>query len=98
MSRKAVAVTRREYVERVRTRWFLISTFALPVVLIALMLLPEWLISRPGEADAGLKVGILDAEDLAVDLERALGYSWDFERADFGSVRDEAALRGYSLH
>jgi ABC-2 type transport system permease protein len=91
---KVLAIIRREYIERVRTRWFLIATFALPVVIVALMLLPEWLISRGGAIDTDFRVGVLDRSyRLAADLNRALDSGWSLEPVDFGRLEEESALR-----
>jgi ABC-2 type transport system permease protein len=46
--RKVWAVIRREFVERVRTKWFLISTILGPVFMIGLMVLPALLTARAG--------------------------------------------------
>jgi len=46
--RKVWAVVRREFLERVRTRWFLISTVLGPVFMIAITVLPTVLAARSG--------------------------------------------------
>lgn len=71
--RKAWAVIRREFLERVRTKWFLISTILGPVFMIALIVLPSLLAARSGRAS---DVVVLDegsgalADRLATQLGR----------------------------
>ncbi|MBP6771485.1 MAG: ABC transporter permease [Gemmatimonadaceae bacterium] len=58
---KLMAVIRREYLERVRSRWFVIATVFGPVLIGALMFLPALISSRDkGSADAS-KIVIVDA-------------------------------------
>lgn len=72
--RKVLPVLRREYLSRVQTKAFWISTISVPVLMVGATLLPTWVMSRTGgeyriavvTADAGL------AHDLArVITERA---------------------------
>jgi ABC-2 type transport system permease protein len=51
------AVVRREYLERVRTKAFWISTLLVPVFLGAVMIIPAWLAARGGGT---FKVAVLD--------------------------------------
>jgi ABC-2 type transport system permease protein len=60
--KKIFAVVRREFVERVRTRAFLISTLLLPVVMVAVFLLP---ILMSGTSRTS-RVAIVDASSAAV--------------------------------
>jgi ABC-2 type transport system permease protein len=53
-------IARREYVERVRTRWFIISTIAAPVIFSLLAVLPVLLTSRDRNAVAP-RVIVIDA-------------------------------------
>lgn len=55
---KTIAVIRREYVERVRTRAFLISTILLPVFMLAIAVLPALLMSG---GDHTSRVAVVDA-------------------------------------
>lgn len=58
---KLLAVIRREYLERVRTRWFIIATLFGPLFFSALMFLPALIASRDkGDKDAS-NIIILDA-------------------------------------
>ncbi len=58
---KLWAVIRREYLERVRSKWFLIGTFLGPVFMLVITVLPVWLATRT-KATAGLtNIQVLDA-------------------------------------
>lgn len=71
---KLWAVLEREYSERVRTKWFLISTFFGPVLLAAMMIIPAWLSIRSREAVDLTNVVVIDATgtDLGNGIAEAL--------------------------
>lgn len=58
---KLFAVIRREYLERVRSRWFLIATLFGPVFFGALMILPALIASRDKASASGTNILIVDA-------------------------------------
>ena len=58
---KLFAVIRREYLERVRSRWFLIATLFGPVFFGALMILPALISSRDKASASGTNILIVDA-------------------------------------
>ncbi|HEU4586824.1 MAG TPA: ABC transporter permease [Gemmatimonadaceae bacterium] len=59
--RKLLVVTAREYLERVRTRWFFIATVFGPIVFGLLLFVPPWMASR-SKASANLaRIIVLDA-------------------------------------
>lgn len=58
---KLFAVIRREYLERVRTKWFLIATVLGPVFFGALMILPALISSRDKASASGTNITIVDA-------------------------------------
>ncbi len=68
---KVWAVIRREFLERVRTRAFLIGTVLFPVLMIVLTLLPAWLASRE---TAPKRLALVDAAqgDLGLKLAQSL--------------------------
>ena len=43
---KLWAIIKREYLERVRSKWFLIATFFGPIFFSAIIIVPAWLASR----------------------------------------------------
>ena len=45
---KLFVVIKREFMERVRNRWFVIMTLLMPVLMAAMILLPAWLAIRTG--------------------------------------------------
>jgi ABC-2 type transport system permease protein len=75
MLRRIVAVVRREYLERVRTKAFWISTLLVPVFLGAMMIVPAWLAARGG---GEFHVALLDlsgrfAAPVAAQVDEILG-------------------------
>ncbi|MEK9499899.1 ABC transporter permease [Gaopeijia maritima] len=86
------AVIRREYLQRVRSRWFVIATIAGPLLMLGLMIVPILIASRGEQADRLVVVvdrtGVLH-DRVAEGLERA-GYTVESAAGDDA----EAALRG----
>jgi ABC-2 type transport system permease protein len=73
--RKLWLVVKREYLTRVRTKGFIISTIALPLLTMGVLLLPLFIVRR--QADETVKIAILDeagglAAVIAQSLERKL--------------------------
>lgn len=71
------AVIRREYLQRVRSKWFIMVTLLAPVIMIAMMVIPVVIAARSDQADRDLL--IVDGsrvlyERLAADFE-ASGYT-----------------------
>jgi len=58
---KLWAVVQREYLERVRTRWFLVATVFGPLLLGSLMYLPAYMATRSGASADVARIRILDA-------------------------------------
>lgn len=58
---KLIAVIKREYLERVRTRAFVIATLIVPVFIAAVMLVPAYLASRAAASASLTNITILDA-------------------------------------
>jgi ABC-2 type transport system permease protein len=87
--RKVWAVIRREFVEKVRTKWFLISTILGPVFMISITVLPSLLISRTGRINhiALVNEGAGEfAERLKTQLEGSGRYIVIVEKAGSGSA------------
>ncbi len=70
--KKIIAVVRREFVERVRTKAFVISTVLLPVFMVAIMFVPILLMSG---GDRTSRVAVVDASStgLGQSVSHALG-------------------------
>src|SRR5688500_18141029 len=58
---KLWVITAREYLERVRTRWFLFSTVFGPVFFAALMILPAVITRRTKASEDVTRIVVLDA-------------------------------------
>jgi ABC-2 type transport system permease protein len=58
---KLWAIIKREYLERVRSKWFLIATFLGPIFFAAIIIVPAWLASRSKATSQVYKIVILDA-------------------------------------
>jgi ABC-2 type transport system permease protein len=94
---KLWAIVRREYLERVRTRWFVIATVFGPLVFGLLMFLPAYLAQRSREAPDVARVRIIDATGVGlgrrVASEISGGPMWDASLTQVVAVppRDVAA-------
>ena len=68
---KLVAIIKREYLTRVKTKGFIIGTFLLPVMMFVMMMAPAFFMSRAGQS-AQQKIAIVDQTDqLAPKLVKA---------------------------
>ncbi|MGZ8375766.1 MAG: ABC transporter permease [Gemmatirosa sp.] len=71
---KLKAIVEREFMERVRTKWFFIITLLGPVLLSLLLFLPAWLASRDRGSSASGPIIVLDASgaDVGQRIRQAL--------------------------
>jgi ABC-2 type transport system permease protein len=97
MSGVVAAVIRREYLQRVRSKWFVFATVAGPVFMLGLILVPALMASRSEQV--GQTMAVLDRTGvlypyLAPRLEVA-GYT--LEEADTNEAASEAALEARVL-
>jgi ABC-2 type transport system permease protein len=60
------AVIKREYLERVRTKWFVFATIFAPVLMTALLIVPIWLIGKSGGSSDFAHMTILDASGVGL--------------------------------
>jgi ABC-2 type transport system permease protein len=58
---KLWAIIKREYLERVRSKWFLIATFLGPIFFAAIIIVPAWIASRSKATTQVSNIVILDA-------------------------------------
>ncbi len=87
MSGKLLAIVRREYIERVRTRSFVIATVLGPVLMTAMMIVPMIMATRSGKP---LHVAVVDATgSLQVAAEAALRAARFDDKARFDVVPSE---------
>ncbi len=72
---KLWAVAKREYLERVRSKWFVVATVLGPVLLAAMFILPIWMRTRSMQSANLSNITILDAteRDLGRAVASALG-------------------------
>lgn len=63
---KLIAVIQREYLERVRTKWFIISTVLGPVFLLAVMVLPAYLTARSLSTTQASRFEVIDATGIGL--------------------------------
>ena len=54
-------VAKREYLERVRSRWFVMMTLFVPVFITAIFLIPVWVTARSAAGASSRNIVILDA-------------------------------------
>lgn len=95
---KLWAVVRREYLERVRSKWFVVTTLLAPILMGALLVAPLWLASRTQPSPDLARIAIVDAtgrelgQRVALDL--AGGLSADVATTGVVAVApdDSAAL------
>jgi len=89
------AVIRREYLQRVRSKWFALSTIGVPVLLVVASVAPAWMASREGGGERRIvlvdRTGVL-AERVARHLEEG-GLSVEIA----GRSADEPAVRARVL-
>jgi ABC-2 type transport system permease protein len=73
--RKLWAVAKREYLERVRSKWFAIATLLGPFLMAALIVVPAWLSMRSMRSSKVSNIVILDAteRELGSAVARSLG-------------------------
>ena len=63
---KFLAIFKREYMERVRTRTFIITTLLVPLLITVIFLLPAYLASRAGSSVGLTDIAILDATTVSL--------------------------------
>ncbi|WP_420456645.1 ABC transporter permease [Rubrivirga sp.] len=76
---KTLLIATSEYLRRVRSKWFVVATLAVPLLALAVFALPMLAFSDDGEAD---RVAILDEAGLAGSVADALGDRATVEVAD----------------
>ena len=82
MDNKILIVAKREYLERVRTRAFLLATLLVPVLMAASFLVPIYVAARSGTSAASRKVRILDATGAGLGDRIATSFRTDKSRPD----------------
>lgn len=74
LNRTVRAVIRREYLQRITNKWFVITTFLVPIVMAGIVVFPGWLLSQGGGGGEPLRVGVVDrtGAGLAAPVAREL--------------------------
>jgi ABC-2 type transport system permease protein len=84
--RKLRVIIKREFLERVRTKWFIISTLLIPVLIGATSILPVWLASRTRASDQISSIRIIDATGRGLGARIARVLTSDSARATAGGA------------
>jgi ABC-2 type transport system permease protein len=74
---KLWAIIKREYVERVRSKWFLIATLFGPIFFSAIIIVPAWLASKSKPTNDVYNTTILDATDTGFGHRLAVNIAGD---------------------
>ena len=74
---KLWAIIKREYLERVRSKWFLIATFLGPIFFAAIIIVPAWLASRSRATSDVYNITILDATGTTFGQRLAVAIAGD---------------------
>ena len=98
--KKLLVVLEREYMERVRTRWFLVATVFGPVFFGILMFLPAWMSTRTEASSDVARIRILDATDAnlghLIAVELSGGVAGDTSLTQVQLVRQEGLAEAES--
>src|SRR5437868_9965224 len=86
--RKVWAVIRREFIERVRSRWFIISTVLGPLFMLAITILPSLLTMRGGR-NARIVIVNSHADSMAVQIRERLTHSGRFQIIEIRNVPED---------
>lgn len=79
---KLWAIIKREYLERVRSKWFLIATFFGPIFFSAIIIVPAWLASKSKATSDVYNSVILDATGTEFGRRLAINIAGDSTNSD----------------
>jgi ABC-2 type transport system permease protein len=74
---KLWAIIKREYLERVRSKWFLIATFFGPIFFAAIIIIPAWIASKSTATSQVYNTTILDVTGTGFGHQLALAIAGD---------------------
>ena len=74
---KLWAIIKREYLERVRSKWFLIATFLGPIFFAAIIIIPAWIASKSTATSQVYNTTILDVTGTGFGQRLALAIAGD---------------------
>lgn len=87
---KLWAIIKREYLERVRSKWFLIATFLGPIFFAAIIIVPAWLASRSKATSQVNNIVILDAT--GTEFGKRLAFAIAGDTTDKEKIPDVRAI------
>ncbi len=88
---KLFVVAKREYMERVRSRWFIVMTLLVPAIFSGAMLLPVYVAARSSASGSALRnIAILDASGTGLGEQIATTLKTD---STLGGAAAPTALR-----
>jgi ABC-type Na+ efflux pump permease subunit len=88
---KLFVVAKREYMERIRSRWFVVMTLLVPALFSGAMLFPVYVAARSSASGSALRnIAILDASGTGLGEQIATTLKTD---STLGRVRRESSSR-----
>jgi ABC-2 type transport system permease protein len=94
---KFIAIFKREYMERVRTRAFVITTLIVPFFITIIFLLPAYLASRAGSSVGLTNIAILDATGTGLGARVSALLTADTSRASTAKAPDVRVVTAAQL-
>jgi len=94
---KFIAIFKREYMERVRTRTFVITTLIVPFFISIIFLLPAYLASRAGSSAGLTNIAILDATGVGLGARVSALLTADTTRATTAKAPDVRVVTAAQL-
>jgi ABC-2 type transport system permease protein len=88
-----LVVARREFLERVRTKWFIVVTLLGPVALAGLIVIPAWLESRSADREVRIQVVDRSPENLSAAIVGLLPPNYKPELVPPDSTREQLIER-----
>ena len=90
---KFLVVAKREYMERVRSKWFLVMTLLVPVLISALFLIPVYVSARAVGSSSARNIIILDATSVGLGERVAANLKPDPARARAATAQPGPQVR-----
>jgi ABC-2 type transport system permease protein len=87
MDKKIFIIAKREYLERVRTRWFVVMTLLVPVLMAGLILIPAYIAAHSGASNEIRHITIIDATGHGLGDRVAAALMADSGSARVDSIR-----------
>ncbi|HTE44712.1 MAG TPA: ABC transporter permease [Gemmatimonadaceae bacterium] len=91
MDKKIFVVAKREYLERVRTRWFVIMTLIVPTIMTGVVMIPVYMSTHDAASNAVRHITILDATGAGLGDRLAKSLMTDSSLS--GGIGDTVATR-----